>query len=53
MAPLRVIPVVPKIFWREHFDPLGPLRTSNFGKKYVAVAMCAFLKVFEAARNTL
>jgi hypothetical protein len=46
-TPLIAIPVVPKVFWRVHIDLAGPFRESSSGSKYVALAICAFIKYAE------
>ena len=43
-TPLIAIPVTPKIFWRVHIDLAGPFRESKSGCKYVALAICSFIK---------
>ena len=51
IAPLKVIPVHPKLFWRIHCDLMGPFPCSYSGNRYVAIAICSFSKYIEAKRN--
>lgn len=51
VAPLNVIPVKPKAMWRIHVDLMGPFPETERGNKYVAIAICAFLKYVEGMRN--
>ena len=51
LPPLQPIPVEPKVMWRLHVDILGPLQMTRNGSKYVAIAVDAFSKYSEAARN--
>ena len=53
VAPLRPIPVTPKIFWRVHIDLAGPFSTTKKGNKYIAIAICAFTKYIEGGGNVL
>ena len=48
---LKAIPVVPKLFWRVHFDLGGPFPVSVNGSTYFAVAVCAFSKYIECEGN--
>ena len=53
VTPLQPIPVEPKLFFRIHSDIFGPLKKSSNGNKYVAIAVDAFSKYVEFARNIL
>ena len=48
---LTAIPVVPKPFWRINVDFMGPFSQSRNGNAYVGLAVCAFTKFVEGARN--
>ena len=48
---LTAIPVVPKPFWRIHVDFMGRFTQSRNGNAYVGLAVCAFTKFVEGARN--
>ena len=63
-APLKTIPVTPKLFWRVHVDLAGPFPKSRNGNTFIALAyifhqsnidsmfrVCAFCKYVEAWRK--
>ena len=51
VAPLRPIPVIPKIFWRIHIDLAGKFSKTKKGNTFIAIAICAFSKYIEAKGN--
>ena len=51
ITPLKVIPVKPKTFWRVHIDLFGKMKKTRTGNEYGVLAVCAFTKYIEAARN--
>ena len=51
VAPLKPIPVSPKIFWRVHVDLTAKLPTTHNRNKFIAIAVCAFSKYIEAKGN--
>ena len=52
VAPLKAIPVFPKIMWRVHLDMTGKLSVSAGGKyKYFVLGVCAFSKYVEGEGN--
>jgi len=51
VAPLRPIPVTPKIFWRVHIDLAGKFSKTKRGNTFIAIAVCAFSKYIEAKGN--
>ena len=51
VAPLRPIPVTPKIFWRVHVDLTGKFTKTKNGNQFIAIAICAFSKYIEAKGN--
>ena len=51
VTPLQVIEIDPQLFWRIHFDIAGPFPESSCGNKFAVIAVCAFSKFPEAARN--
>ena len=52
VAPLKAIPVSPKIMWRIHVDMTGKLTVESNGKyKYFVLAVCAFSKYIEGDDN--
>ena len=53
VTPLKPIKVTPQIFWRVHFDLLGPLPKSAEGNRYISLGVCAFSKFVEAQRNDI
>ena len=47
VAPLKPIPVIPKVMWRIHLDLCGKFKKSDAGNQYIALAVDAFSKYVE------